>query len=48
MDIEGLGEETVDLLFSKGLIRNVADLYDLRLEQLIPLERMGEKSLQIS
>jgi len=44
MDIEGLGEETVDLLFSKGLIRNVADLYDLRLEQLIPLERMGEKS----
>ena len=44
MDIEGLGEETVDLLFSRGLIRNVADLYDLRLEQLIPLERMGEKS----
>ena len=44
MDIEGLGEETVGLLFSKGLIRNVADLYDLRLEQLIPLERMGEKS----
>ncbi len=44
MDIEGLGEETVDLLFSKGLIRNVADLYDLQLEQLIPLERMGEKS----
>ena len=44
MDIEGLGEETVGLLFSKGLIRNVADLYDLQLEQLIPLERMGEKS----
>ena len=44
MDIEGLGEETVDLLFSRGLIRNVADLYDLRLEKLIPLERMGEKS----
>jgi DNA ligase (NAD+) len=44
MDIEGLGEETVDLLFSKGLIRNVADLYELRKEQLIPLERMGEKS----
>ena len=44
MDIEGLGEETVGLLFSKGLIRNVADLYDLRLEKLIPLERMGEKS----
>jgi DNA ligase (NAD+) len=44
MDIEGLGEETVDLLFSKGLIRNIADLYELKLEQLIPLQRMGEKS----
>jgi DNA ligase (NAD+) len=44
MDIEGLGEETVDLLFNKGLIKNIADLYDLRTEQLIPLERMGEKS----
>ena len=44
MDIEGLGEETVDLLFSRGLIRTVADLYDLRVEQLVPLDRMGEKS----
>ncbi len=44
MDIDGLGEETVDLLFSRGLIRNVADLYDLRAEQLVPLEKMGEKS----
>jgi DNA ligase (NAD+) len=44
MDIEGLGEETVDLLFNKGLIRNIADLYDLQPAQLIPLERMGEKS----
>jgi DNA ligase (NAD+) len=44
MDIEGLGEETVDLLFNKGLIRNIADLYDLRIEQLAPLERLGEKS----
>jgi len=44
MDIEGLGEETVDLLFSKGLIKNVADLYELQTEQLVPLERMGEKS----
>lgn len=44
MDIEGLGEETVDLLFSRGLIRNFADLYELKLDQLIPLERMGEKS----
>ena len=44
MDIEGLGEETVDLLFTRGLIKNIADLYDLSTEQLIPLERMGEKS----
>jgi DNA ligase (NAD+) len=44
MDIDGLGEETVDLLFKNKLIRNYADIYDLRTEQLIPLERMGEKS----
>jgi DNA ligase (NAD+) len=44
MDIEGLGEETVDLLFGKGLIKNIADLYDLQADQLVPLERMGEKS----
>lgn len=44
MDIDGLGEETIDLLFSKGLIRNYADLYELKTEQLVPMERMGEKS----
>lgn len=44
MDIEGLGEETIDLLFSNNLIRTLADLYDLQLEQLVPLQRMGEKS----
>ncbi len=44
MDIEGLGEETVDMLFGKHLISNIADLYDLKREQLVPLERMGEKS----
>jgi len=44
MNIEGLGEETVDLLFGKGLIKNVADLYELKADQLIPLQRMGEKS----
>jgi DNA ligase (NAD+) len=44
MDIDGLGEETVDLLFNKKLIKDIADLYDLRLEQLVPLERLGEKS----
>jgi DNA ligase (NAD+) len=44
MDIDGLGEETIDLLFSKNHIRNIADLYDLQVEQLVPLERLGEKS----
>jgi DNA ligase (NAD+) len=44
MNIEGLGEETVDLLFSLKMISTFADLYDLTKEQLIPLERMGEKS----
>jgi DNA ligase (NAD+) len=44
MDIDGLGEETIDLLFNKNLIRNFPDLYGLKLEQLVPLERLGEKS----
>jgi len=44
MNIEGLGEETVDLLFNKKIIRNFADLYELKAEQLVPLERLGEKS----
>lgn len=44
MDIEGLGEETVELLFDNELACNVADLYDLRAEQLAPLPRLGEKS----
>lgn len=44
MDIDGLGEETIDLLFSNNLIHTFADLYDLRQEQIVPLERMGEKS----
>lgn len=44
MDIDGLGAETVQLLFDKGLIRNSADLYDLTFDQLLGLERMGEKS----
>ena len=44
MDIDGLGGETVDLLRKENLISNYADLYDLRVEQVIPLERMAEKS----
>ncbi len=44
MNIEGLGEETVELLFEEGLLRNIADLYKLSAEQLAPLPRLGEKS----
>ena len=44
MNIDGIGEETVDLLFSKNLIANPADLYELKVSQLASLERMGEKS----
>ena len=46
MNIDGLGSETIELLFKEGLIYNYADLYDLRIEQIIPLERMAEKSAQ--
>ncbi|MBF0429296.1 MAG: NAD-dependent DNA ligase LigA [Magnetococcales bacterium] len=48
MNIEGLGEKLVELLFAEGLIANVADLYGLRgsLEKLASLERMGEKSAE--
>jgi DNA ligase (NAD+) len=46
MDIDGLGAETVELLFDEGLIHNVADLYELTEDQIIPLERMAEKSAQ--
>ena len=44
MDIDGLGQETVSLLVRNGLIRNYADLYDLKYEQIVVLERMAEKS----
>jgi DNA ligase (NAD+) len=44
MNIDGLGEETIEMLFEKGLLSDIAGLYDLRKEQLMPLERMGEKS----
>jgi DNA ligase (NAD+) len=46
MDIDGLGGETVDLLRKEGLIQNYSDLYDLTVKQVIPLERMAEKSAQ--
>ena len=44
MDIDGLGGETVALLFNAGLVTNYADLYELKKEQILPLERMAEKS----
>ncbi|WP_282136113.1 NAD-dependent DNA ligase LigA [Seonamhaeicola maritimus] len=44
MDIEGLGGETVALLVNAGLINNYSDLYELTKEQVIPLDRMAEKS----
>ncbi len=46
MDIDGLGQETIELLYNEGLIKDSADLYELSAEQLTPLERMGEKSAQ--
>ncbi len=44
MNIDGIGAETVELLFDNNLVNNYADLYDLKVEQIIPLERMAEKS----
>ncbi len=44
MNIDGLGEETVDLLFQNGLIKSVADIYQLQKEQILKLERFAEKS----
>jgi len=46
MDIEGLGGETVALLFNAGLVKDYSDLYYLTKEQVIPLERMADKSAE--
>ena len=46
MDIDGLGGETVALLVNEGLITNYSDLYELTKEQVIPLERMADKSAE--
>ncbi|MEH7342905.1 NAD-dependent DNA ligase LigA [Bacillus sp. JJ1532] len=46
MNIDGLGEKVISQLFAENLIHDVADLYKLKYEQLIQLERMGEKSVQ--
>ena len=45
MDINGLGNETIDLLYQSGLVSNYADLYDLKRDDLLPLERMANKSV---
>jgi DNA ligase (NAD+) len=46
MNIDSLGAETLDQLYSAGLVKNIADLYDLKKEQLLNLDRMAEKSAQ--
>ena len=44
MNIDGLGEETIELLFNEGLVSDIADLYDLTYKQLVGLERFADKS----
>lgn len=46
MNIDSLGAETLDQLYTADLVKNIADLYDLKKEQLLNLERMAEKSAQ--
>ncbi len=46
MDIDGLGDKLVDQLVEKKIVKTLADLYDLRLSDLEPLERMGKKSAE--
>jgi DNA ligase (NAD+) len=46
MDIDGLGEAVVDQLLGAGLVRSIPDLYDLKYDDLVKLERMGPKSSQ--
>ena len=46
MNIDGLGSETIDLLYSQGLLHNIADIYTLTQEDIARQERLGEKSAQ--
>lgn len=46
MDINGIGEETVSMLYHQNLIKNISDLYQLKFDDLVKLERMAEKSAQ--
>ncbi len=45
MNIDSLGEETIELFYQQGLVKSVADLYTLNREKLLPLERMADKSV---
>jgi len=45
MNIDSLGGETIEQLFNEKLIHNIADIYELKKDQLLPLERMAEKSV---
>ena len=46
MNIDGLGKKQVEVLVKLGLVKNVADLYSLQAEELVKLERMGQKSVE--
>lgn len=46
MNIDGIGEEVAEQLFNAGLVRNIADIYDLTVEKLMTLDRFGLKSAQ--
>ena len=46
MNIDGLGNETIDLLYSQGLLKNIADIYSLNQDDIAKQERLGEKSAQ--
>ncbi len=46
MNIDGLGEETIDLLYQQGLLHSIADIYDLQAADIARQERLGEKSAQ--
>lgn len=46
MDIEGLGTALVEMLVDRGMVKDIADIYQLRKEEVAGLERMGDKSAQ--
>ena len=46
MNIDGLGAETIDLFYEKGWLRNIADIYDLRREEIAALPGFGDKSAE--